>query len=591
MYTTRKHPILRIALISMFGLSGCTVNLTDETSNFLNFNPPANLQTFRADVSKRGSVTINGVTVNLDNGGSAPLGGSGVGIWQGSAGLAPCEQVVSYKFTVDYYRGNSTTSKFKTFPENGSFVRSISNTDPLCDGVVSASKTFNVDTYEDLADANPGDGFCRTGNDEESSCSLRAAVMEANALPGTDLIRVPNGRYVLTREKPSGSESDNVAEDAWGDLDITDSVAIVGNANNFVDIGNFMLTEAAIGIPGGRLVDVEGDIDDPESDASFPKIDGGQIDRVFQIHEINGNEGFALFKNIAILNGDVIDRPGGGIFNQGVLRLERVAVYDNTAMNFNSGGVGAANRGAGINSTGIIVGTEVAVVNNRTTGGGGIGGGMFLDVRSNTVLEKSLIAFNEARFASAMYIQNDNENESVPVAQIELTNTTIFGNDNSGTVQYTIKNDGNLTMNFVTVLNNLGGGLLTESGAKTTLSNSYMATDYTGGTADCSGPITSLGNNVIRSYSCVGSLATTDLVNPPSSTFFSINSLTNKGGFTYVSRIRPPSTSSIIDLTDRINGPINPPSEDQRGASRPYDADGDGTADYDVGAYEFDGTP
>lgn len=585
----RKHRLLQTFAFLTLGLSGCTVNLTDETSNFLTYNPPANLQTFRADVSKRGSITVNGVEVNLDNGGSAALSGSGVGLWQGSAGLAPCEQVVSYKFTVDYFRGNSTTPRYKTFPENGSYIRSISNTDPLCDGIISASKTFNVTTTEDLADASPGDGFCNIGDDQDSGCSLRAAVMEANAHPGTDLIRVPTGRYTLTREKPSGSETDSVAEDAWGDLDITDSVAIEGTGGTFSDIGDFMQTQASVGLPGGYLIDVDGDIDREESDSVFAKIDGGEIDRVFQVHEINGNEGFALFKNIAITNGDTIDRPGGGLYNDGILRLERVAIYDNTAMNFASGGVGAANRGAGIYNRGVIVGSEIAVINNRTTGGGGIGGGLFAEIRSQTALENSLFAFNEARFASAMYIQNDDENENVPTAQVNLKNSTIYGHSNSGSVLYAVKNDGRLTLDFVTVVNNLTGGILTDNNAQTSISNSLFATDYPSGTADCAGPLITIGGNVIRNNSCTASFATTDTINPTE--LFILNSLTHEGGFTYVMRVRPPATSSPINLTDRISGAINPAPTDQRGSARAFDADGDGTAEFDVGAYEYDGSP
>ena len=44
-------------------------------------------------------------------------------------------------------------------------------------------------------DKNPGDGVCA---DINNKCSLRAAIMEANAFPGTDTIMVPNGTYTLT---------------------------------------------------------------------------------------------------------------------------------------------------------------------------------------------------------------------------------------------------------------------------------------------------------------------------------------------------------------------------------------------------------
>jgi large repetitive protein len=47
-------------------------------------------------------------------------------------------------------------------------------------------------------DAKPSDGVCETaaGN---GVCTLRAAVQEANALPGADEIILPPNTYVLTQ--------------------------------------------------------------------------------------------------------------------------------------------------------------------------------------------------------------------------------------------------------------------------------------------------------------------------------------------------------------------------------------------------------
>src|SRR5438874_2257693 len=55
--------------------------------------------------------------------------------------------------------------------------------------------TFTVDSTADAEDANPGDGVCATA---AGACTLRAAIQEANALPGLDIIVVPAGTYVLT---------------------------------------------------------------------------------------------------------------------------------------------------------------------------------------------------------------------------------------------------------------------------------------------------------------------------------------------------------------------------------------------------------
>ena len=86
----------------------------------------------------------------------------------------------------------------------------------------AADTTFTVNHMVDLPDTNPGDGLCRTG---KNTCTLRAAVQEANAFCGSDYcqetIVLPAGLFKLTRVG-----ADNTA--LYGDLDITGPVAIRG---------------------------------------------------------------------------------------------------------------------------------------------------------------------------------------------------------------------------------------------------------------------------------------------------------------------------------------------------------------------------
>src|SRR5437899_7628287 len=65
----------------------------------------------------------------------------------------------------------------------------------------------------DAPDANPGNGVCETAGGN-GVCTLRAAIMEANAKSGVDTINLqPGATYVLTR-----SGTDDAALN--GDLDI-----------------------------------------------------------------------------------------------------------------------------------------------------------------------------------------------------------------------------------------------------------------------------------------------------------------------------------------------------------------------------------
>jgi CSLREA domain-containing protein len=75
-----------------------------------------------------------------------------------------------------------------------------------------------VTSTEDAPDIDPGDGLARAASGETT---LRAAIQTANATPGPDTIILPAGLFDLTIP---GTDNDA----AFGDLDITDAVTLVG---------------------------------------------------------------------------------------------------------------------------------------------------------------------------------------------------------------------------------------------------------------------------------------------------------------------------------------------------------------------------
>jgi CSLREA domain-containing protein/uncharacterized repeat protein (TIGR01451 family) len=81
--------------------------------------------------------------------------------------------------------------------------------------------TFRVNTTNDTLSA----GACLAATPNQ--CSLREAIVEANATPGTDTIMVPAGTYTLTRGRIASPLYD--AND--GTLNINDSVNIVGTVD------------------------------------------------------------------------------------------------------------------------------------------------------------------------------------------------------------------------------------------------------------------------------------------------------------------------------------------------------------------------
>src|SRR5687768_12251788 len=75
--------------------------------------------------------------------------------------------------------------------------------------------TFPVNTTFDGTDATPGDAVCATAT---GTCSLRAAIQEANATGGGDTVALPAGTYTLTL---AGTGEDMAAT---GDLDVRDAL-------------------------------------------------------------------------------------------------------------------------------------------------------------------------------------------------------------------------------------------------------------------------------------------------------------------------------------------------------------------------------
>jgi hypothetical protein len=147
----------------------------------------------------------------------------------------------------------------------------------LAPAPASAAIVMGVNDTADRPDRNIGDGQCRTA---ANTCTLRAAIQEANALLGQDTINLPPGVYEL--ENPTVNEDSSTT----GDHDITDSVNIVGTGAGatFID-GGFPMQGAQIEARG--------------------------IDRLFEIHPSAGS---VTFRGMTIREG-FSDADGGAIQN------------------------------------------------------------------------------------------------------------------------------------------------------------------------------------------------------------------------------------------------------------------------------------
>jgi CSLREA domain-containing protein len=195
--------------------------------------------------------------------------------------------------------------------------------------VVSAA-TFTVNSQDDLADAAPGDGNCiSTG---PGVCTLRAAIMEANALAGADTIEVPAGLYVLTK---SGNDANNGSA---GDLDISSDVTIVGaGARTTIIDGDGALSEDRvfdIGPLGAANVSISGVTirNGHAGGATGPDSENGG-----GIQQISGT--FLTLTDVIVTGNDTAFF-GGGIYTEGDITIVRSLISGNVNSDPGSGGDG-----------------------------------------------------------------------------------------------------------------------------------------------------------------------------------------------------------------------------------------------------------
>ena len=402
----------------------------------------------------------------------------------------------------------------------------------LLGGFEARAATFVVNDPADVVDATPGDGVCETASGN-AVCTLRAAVMEANAFPGADIATLPAGTYELTRAVALFAAD----TEADGDLDVTESLDLVGaGATTTVILGHFAVPD-----------------------------DGVQPHRVLDVAA-----GTIVSLSAATISSGVAWGNGGGIANAGDLTLSDCVLRDSLA------GFIATDDGGGIANaaTGTLSVSRCTFANNYARNGGGIANA------GTASLAETTIEYNTAATGGG----------AANWGTLTILNSTISGNSitfDKGFGAAIADHGGVATLEHVTVANSsvtvFSDGLL-GSGAGLGVAAGVVATGYVlrdtivwgstgpsgGSHGDCGTPAPiSFGHNIDGDGTCllteVGDLPSTDPGLAP---------LQNYGGPTDTHAITPGSPP--FDAGD----PGACPSTDQRGVPRPQGAG------CDIGAYE-----
>jgi CSLREA domain-containing protein len=237
--------------------------------------------------------------------------------------------------------------------------------------------SFTVTSTADAPDFAPGDGRCETASGN-GVCTLRAAIMEANASGTGQTIVLASTTYTLTRPpvgETNSTPSTNAA--AGGDLDIGVNLTVTGN---------------------GAVIDAGGSTTG---------------DRTF---DVRANAQVAL-TNLTIRNGRTAPNQSvAGVRNLGTLTLNRVTIRDNAAVGSNGGGVrndgtliiknqsrimnNGANEGGGIRTRGSLTIANSTVAGNVAGGpeGTGHGGGIDIDAGASASIRDSTISNNSSNY-------------------------------------------------------------------------------------------------------------------------------------------------------------------------------------------------
>jgi CSLREA domain-containing protein len=197
---------------------------------------------------------------------------------------------------------------------------------------LARAAVFAVTSTADAVDLSLGNGICDADPSPAVVCTLRAAVQEANALPGDDSISLPAGTYALTL---AGIE--DLA--ASGDLDVTSAIVIEGagaglsiidqtTADRVVEVwfSPASLTLVGVTLRGGDAGTEIGSL-------------GGGIRSLGQL----SLDGVHVTGNAA--------RLGAGIYNYGAMQIADSVIDDNLASERIAGIASASTASSGGPST------------------------------------------------------------------------------------------------------------------------------------------------------------------------------------------------------------------------------------------------
>lgn len=384
----------------------------------------------------------------------------------------------------------------------------------------------------DAVDASPGDGICRIASAApgDPGCTLRAAVMEANATAGADRVELAFGAKITL--SLTGRDEDDAAT---GDLDVHEGITIS--------------TPTA-----------------PVAAADYAPIDANGIDRILDIQANTrlvgliitggvadmaagpGNQGGGIRSGASLLIEDSIitgntASAGGGILTLGSLDLRRSRIDHNSTQDLGF----SSPFGCAIKDTDSTPapGNTIRISQSTIDHNACAGAGSAIDLRTSVQIDNSTISDNTSRAALRMY-------------------------------------NGDVTLNNVTLVGNEAGYAIGSSDgtARSTVRNSIIVGDNFYPACQINSAIADHDWTLANDSSCeptsgTHNLPDTDPLLAPMENRYSLRPVQ-----------QPQTGSPAIDAGDPAAAGTCL-AEDEDGLPRPIAGDGNGTARCDIGAIEL----
>jgi hypothetical protein len=247
---------------------------------------------------------------------------------------------------------------------------------PSAQAAPTSFNTYVVNSTYDLPDADTLNPACQTIS---NTCTLRAAVMQANVSHGPATITVPAGTFLLTRDGFDDSGD-------FGDLDIKTDLSIqgAGSGQTFI-YNNTQLGERIFDLlPPAIAVTMTGlTIGYGRADPSA----GGGIQRT----TASGGPQPSLVLSDVILTHNISNFGGGIYADGGSLTLDNVVMADNHSQN----------GGGGMLGTGITLTVRNSRIYSNTAGD--VGGGFFLSTSNWRIVQSDITSNTAAVSGGGIY--------------------------------------------------------------------------------------------------------------------------------------------------------------------------------------------